>query len=134
MEADRTVRQATIESNVKALGTDFYHLVPHLARGVRLERKLVIADGEFVWGNVIATSSWPEGTPVSSLIAQMAALIDGNSSIADIMAKLCEGLNENQYAEVQSSVATAIQILYVDGSIDKLVGNLSPDINTMREL
>ena len=51
--------------------------VPHLAEGVRVERKPVLAEGEFVRGDVLNTVSQPEGTPCSPLVAAVIDEIDG---------------------------------------------------------
>lgn len=120
VEAERTQRRANLEAQADTLGAAFVDTTPHLAQGVSIERKPVLAEGEFVWSYVITTASQPEGTPCSGLVAKLVSLVDGRTSVAGLMAKLCEGLNENLHVQVQSSVAAALQILYVDGAIDEL--------------
>jgi hypothetical protein len=96
--------------------------VPRLATGVAVQRKPVLAAGEFVWGQVLLTSGYPEGTPCSGLVAQLVALIDGHTSVAALLATMCAGRDATQSAQIATSVLTALQILYVDGTVADFEG------------
>jgi hypothetical protein len=60
--------------------------------------------------------------PCSRLVAQLVSLIDGHSSVAELLLRLCEGSEETQGAQIATSALTALQILYVDGTIAELSG------------
>jgi hypothetical protein len=96
--------------------------VPQLAPGVTVQRKPILAAGEFVWGYVLTTAGYPEGTPCSSLVATLVAGIDGRTSVAELLARLCADKDAAQTAQIAASVLTALQILYIDGTIADLHG------------
>ena len=87
-----------------------------------MQRKPVIAAGEFVWGDVLITAGYPEGMPCSRLVAQAVSLIDGRRSVADLLAELCQSSDATRGAQITTHVLTALQILYVDGTIADLPG------------
>ena len=124
VEAERTARRAQFmavaRSHPDITRTSLYHAVPRLAPGIAVQRKPVIAAGEFVWGDVLTTAGYPEGMPCSRLVAQLVSLIDGHSSVAELLARLCEGKDTTQGAQIATSVLTTLQILYVDGTIADL--------------
>ena len=126
VEAERTARRAQFmavaRSHPDITRTSLYHAVPRLAHGIAVQRKPVIAAGEFVWGDVLTTAGYPEGMPCSRLVAQLVSLIDGHSSVAELLARLCEGRDTTQGAQIATSVLTTLQILYVDGTIADLSG------------
>ena len=126
VESERTARRTQLAA---ALGpadsrqTSLYRSVPRLADGVRVERKPVLAAGEFVWGYVLTTAGYPEGTPCSRLVASLVALIDGHTPVAELLAKLCQGQEAlPEGAHMAHAALTALQILYVDGTIADLQG------------
>lgn len=88
---------------------------PALAKGVRIERKPVLAGGEFEWGQVITTPARPEGTPVSPLVATLFERFDGQRNVAQLLRSIHEEQGGGE-ALVQTTLA-ALQILYVDGAI-----------------
>src|SRR5262245_40222366 len=126
VEAERAARRAQLEAVVRSHSditrTALYQAVPKLAVGVEVQRKPVLAAGEFVWGDVLITAGYPEGVPCSRLVAQLVSRIDGHSSVAALLARLCEGRDETQGAQIATSALTALQILYVDGTIADLSG------------
>jgi flavin-dependent dehydrogenase len=126
VEAERAARQARFmaaaRSNPNITRTLLYHAVPRLAVGVEVQRKPVIAAGEFIWGDVLITAGYPEGMPCSHLVAQLVSLIDGHSSVAELLTRLCGGSDETQGAQIATSALTTLQILYVDGTIADLAG------------
>jgi hypothetical protein len=126
VEAERAARQARFmaaaRSNPNITRTLLYHAVPRLAVGVEVQRKPVIAAGEFIWGDVLITAGYPEGMPCSRLVAQMVSLIDGHRSVAVLLAELCQSSEATRGAQITTHALTALQILYVDGTIADLPG------------
>ena len=94
--------------------------VPRLATGVKVQRKPVVGEGEFVWGHVLSTSSDPEGTPCSPFVAKVVSLIDGRTSVAGLAMKLGAENSDTRLDQVQRNVLTTVEILYVDGAIAEL--------------
>ena len=126
VEAERAERRARLAvlagSSPDITRTPLYQAVPRLAAGVAVQRKPVLAAGEFVWGDVLITAGYPEGVPCSRLVAQLVSLVDGRSSVAALLARLCEGRDAAQSKQIVISACTALQILYVDGTIADLPG------------
>ena len=50
------------------------------------------------------------------------SLVDGHGSVAELLARLCEGRDETQSVQIVTSVLNALQILYVDSTIAALSG------------
>src|SRR5262249_32253657 len=63
-------------------------VVPVLAPGTRVERKAVLGDGAFAWGNVLTAAHRPEGVEVSALVHRLVELCDGRRSVAEIVTAL----------------------------------------------
>jgi flavin-dependent dehydrogenase len=125
VESERAARRARLAAVLDQTGlhrTVLSRAVPRLAPGVRVERKPVLARGEFVWGEVLVTAGYPEGTPCSGLVARLVALIDGATSIGTLLARLGEGREAGAQASIERSTLAALQILYVDGAIADLQG------------
>ena len=126
VEIERSVRRArlttVVRSDADMTRTPLYRAVPRLAPGVQVQRRPVIAAGEFVWGDVLITAGYPEGMPCGRLVAQIVSLIDGRRSVADLLARLCQGSDATRSAQITTHVLTALQILYVDGTIADLPG------------
>jgi flavin-dependent dehydrogenase len=118
--AARHAQLATILNQTDIQRTTFYRTVPGLDAGVKVERQPILAEGEFVWGYVLRTSGYPEGIPCSGLIARLVSLIDGATSVGALVAKLGDGREANERALIERHVLTALQILYVDGTIADL--------------
>ena len=95
--------------------------VPRLAEGVQVQRKPVLAEGEFVPGQVLNTVSQPEGTPCSPLVAAVIGVIDGQKSVADIVDGMGQHLDQAAHAQLEEAVSRTIEILYVDGTVVGLV-------------
>ena len=102
------------------------YAVPGCPAGVRVKRKAVLGDGEFVWGNVLTTVSQPEGTPASALVARLVSLIDGSAPVAQLLAAIRTQGDPSQAPMLDRSVMTTLRILYVDGTIES-VGGLNHD-------
>ena len=95
--------------------------VPRLAEGGQVQRKPVLAEGEFVPGQVLNTGSQPEGTPCSPLVAAVIGDIDGQKSVADIVDGMGQHLDQAAHAQLEEAVSRTIEILYVDGTVVGLV-------------
>ena len=125
MEAERVARRAqlaTILNQTDIQRTTLYRLLPRLDAGVKVERQPILAEGEFVWGYVLRTAGYPEGIPCSGLVARLVSLIDGDTSVGALVAKLGEGREAAERALIERHVLAAVQILYVDGTIGELRG------------
>ena len=95
--------------------------IPKLAEGIEVQRKPVLAEGEFVQGYVLNTFSQPEGTPCSPLVAAVIAEIDGQKSVSDIVDGMGAHLDQAGHAQLEEAVSRTIEILYVDGTVARLV-------------
>ena len=95
--------------------------IPKLAEGIEVQRKPVLAEGEFVQGYVLNTVSQPEGTPCSPLVAAVIAEIDGQKSVSDIVDGMGAHLDQAGHAQLEEAVSRTIEILYVDGTVARLV-------------
>jgi flavin-dependent dehydrogenase len=120
--AARRARLAAVLSHQDLQQTTLYGAVPRLTAGARVERKPVLAEGEFVWGYVLCTAGYPEGTPCSGLIARLVSLMDGDTTVGELLAKLSAGREAGERASIARSALAALQILYVDGTIADLQG------------
>lgn len=126
VEAERAERRARLTAAVTHSDirrTVLYQSVPHLAQGVKVEQKPVLAEGEFVWGYVLTTAGYPEGIPCSRLVARLVSLIDGHTSVAELLAKLWTGQDATpEDAQTARAALSTLQILYLDGTIAALQG------------
>ncbi|MAF39427.1 MAG: tryptophan halogenase [Chloroflexi bacterium] len=95
--------------------------VPRLAEGIQVQRKPVLAEGEFVEGYVLNTVSQPEGTPCSPLVAAVIEEIDGQKSVSDIVDGMGAHLDQAGHAQLEEAVSRTIEILYVDGTVARLI-------------
>ena len=50
------------------------------------------------------------------------SVIDGRTSVAQMLSRLKEGSDAKQAAQIEQSVLAALQILYVDGAVAELAG------------
>jgi hypothetical protein len=116
VESARTERRAELEA--KGADALLAVAVPRLAPGVSVQRKPVLADGEFVWGHVLTTAGYPEGTPCSAFVATLVSKVDGSTPTADIIASLSQGQDAARAAQIEQGVLQALGILYVDGTVD----------------
>jgi flavin-dependent dehydrogenase len=122
VEAERTVRRQRFAalSQADATLTALMSAVPRLADGVVLQRKPVLATGEFIWGDVFTTAGYPEGLPCSRLVAHIVRHIDGQHTIADLLTSLVTVAEPAQHQRLMTSALATIEILYVDGTIADL--------------
>ena len=127
VEGVRAVERARAERTARlpldALSQDaLLAAVPQLAPGAVLERKPVVAEGEFVWGHVLTTPDRPEGLPCSALVGALVSRIDGRATVVDVLAAVCDAYPEGRRAEVTGAAFNALRILYVDGAVAELRG------------
>jgi Tryptophan halogenase len=125
VESERAARRAQLATVLRQTDrgpTRLYRAVPRLDTGIKVARTPVLAEGEFVWGYVLHTAGYPEGTPCSGLVARLVGLIDGNTSVGVLMAKLGEGREPRERALIERNALAALQILYVDGTIADMLG------------
>ncbi len=120
VETERAQRRARITALGAAPGASIHGAVPRLAPGVTVERRPVVADGEFVWGHVLTTAGYPEGTPCSAFVATLVSLIDGCAPVDSLLAHLCAGVDAERAALVERNALSALGILYVDGTVEEL--------------
>jgi len=125
VRAVETERQARTQW-LSALGGDpqrnqVLNAVPKLTEGIQVQRRPVLAVGEFVEGHVLNTVSQPEGTPCSPLVAAVISEIDGQKSVSDIVDGLGQHLDQAGHAQLEEAVSRTVEILYVDGTIAGLV-------------
>jgi hypothetical protein len=92
-----------------------------LADGISVLHKPVLAEGEFIPGQVLNTVSQPEGTPCSPLVAAVVGQIDGQKSVSDIVDGLGQHLDQAGHAQLEDAVSRTVEILYVDGTVAGLV-------------
>ena len=124
VESDRVGRRrrlAELRTDADIRQTRLYHAVPGLAKGVRVERKPVVAEGEFVWGHVISGPGHDGGTPCSGLVAKIVSLIDGRATVAEIADRLRGQVGQAGEDRTLATTVAALEILYVDGTVDEFL-------------
>jgi flavin-dependent dehydrogenase len=122
VEGDRADRRARLDRLQAGPGAPLVHLlqtVPRLAPGVRVQRKPVLAEGEFTWGDVLITAGYPEGLPCSRLVAGLVAGVDGRATVAEILGRLGPAGGEAGRLAAEGALM-ALQILYLDGTVAEL--------------
>ena len=119
MESARAGRRAQLE--VCGTPEAMQIAVPRLPVGVAVRRKPVLGAGEFVWGDVLITDGYPEGMPCSPLAAQVVSLIDGRTTVGEILDRVCAGREASQCAAIVPAVLQTLRILHVDGTVTGLL-------------
>ncbi len=125
IESDRQLRRARLLQAFPASGqtiADLGCLIPLLTAGASVDRKPVLGDGEFEWGDVLTTPARPEGVPVSAAVARAIALIDGCRSVADLLTALAAEIPPSTPQQLATAIVPALQILYVEGAIEEIWG------------
>ena len=123
IEEDRARRQAEIQGFLEPRNgqpPQILDAAPSLRPGVRVERKPVPGDGVFDWGYVLVTDGHPEGLPSSNLVARLATMIDGRTTVRGLLTTLASEVEPAQQEQLLAGVLTTLQILYVDGTIERL--------------
>ena len=114
--AERLARRAAFDAMMQqpgASGSAVLEAQPVAESGAAVARAPVLAEGEFKWGNVLTSSSRPEGTAVSGLVAQLVLRCDGTHTVSAIVDELA-ALAGSTRAALTGTVLSALGILYVD--------------------
>jgi len=82
----------------------------------------VLRDGEFVWRSVITAPGRGDHPPISPVVAQLVEAIDGQATVADIVARNAAGLDAETADHLVEAAFRTIEILYIDGIIADLRG------------
>jgi hypothetical protein len=80
----------------------------------------VLAEGEFVRGEVLLTPDRPEGVQVSEFVAAMLRLMDGKRDLRSIAVRLAAAVGADAEALLAGPVTAAVGVLAVDGSVEVL--------------
>ena len=118
VEGTRVARRARLEGELS--GEAIRRSVPRMSGGAALRRKPVVGEGEFQWGYVVTTPDRPEGIPCSDLVAVVVSMVDGKTSVGDILGRVAARVGEDQAEAVERSVVEALGIMYVDGVVEEL--------------
>ena len=116
--AERVKRIAGLRSDPQR--NQVLNAVPQLADGVRVARRPVLGQGEFVWGYSLSAVSQPEGMPCSELVAALVSMADGKSSVSALVDRLGPGLDRPARTQLEAAVSRTVEILYIDGTIRQL--------------
>lgn len=123
VESERARRQAKFETFMESADGQPPSILtakPLLRPGARVEQKPVPGDGVFDWGYVLVTDGHPEGLPCSNLVARLATMIDGNTTVAQLLNTVSSEVDPSQQERLLSGTLSTLQILYVDGTIAEL--------------
>ena len=124
VERDRAARQARMGEWRTAAAPNapppIYRMTPRLHPEARVVRQPVAEEGEFRWGYGLITASHPEGLPCSDLVAALVSRLDGQTSVASLIAQLSAGLEESRRQQLAAAILAALQILYGDGTVADL--------------
>ncbi len=96
--------------------------IPRLAEGVRVQRQPVLADGDFVWGFGLITDGHPEGLPCSAAVAGLVSRLDGQTSVGEAVAALCQGLDPEAAQRLAAVAVQSLRLLYIDGAVAEICG------------
>jgi hypothetical protein len=114
-EMERAARQAAAEESRPTVAG----AVPRVTEGVELVIEPVLEDGVFVRSHVVRSPDRPSGVPISPVVAAALALADGNRSVLAIAERLALDY-EIELARLAPVVASAFEILYIDGAVEEL--------------
>lgn len=90
---------------------------PRIEADVSLVRQPVLAGSEFVWGNVIIAPHDPDGTPVIEPIARVFGMIDGKTSVGDIIRRMSATVPKEGRANTEQSIVATMADFFVQGVI-----------------
>jgi len=119
VERRREERGATFDERFGEGLPRLLSAVPALVPEAHLERKPVVGEGEFAWGQVITTPERTEGAPVSELVALVLAQIDGRRTIADLFDRLAARLPSEKLDQLRPGIVQALRLLHVEGVIER---------------
>ena len=114
-EDRRAQRQQIAEENRPTVAG----AIPRLVEGIELVVEPVLEGGVFVRSHVVRSPSRPAGAPISAIVAAALALADGHRSVMAIAERLTIEY-EVELARMAPVVASAFEILYIDGAVEEL--------------
>ena len=118
IEGRREQRAAAFDQRFGEALSPLLSASPVLTPDARLQRKPIVGEGEFVWGQVITTAERAEGVPVSDLVALLLSRIDGSRTVGDLFAHLAERIPAETFERLRPTLAQAIRLLHVEGVIE----------------
>ncbi len=118
VEGVRGARRARLDGELS--GEAMRRAMPRMAGGAALRRKPVVGEGEFQWGYVLTTPDRPEGIPCSDLVAVVVSMVDGKTTVGDILGRVAARVGGAQAETVERSAMEALGIMYVDGVVEEL--------------
>ncbi|MGH2608213.1 MAG: NAD(P)/FAD-dependent oxidoreductase [Tepidiformaceae bacterium] len=121
VEGERARRTAEVEPLRGMSISELLSRVPVLAAGAQVERKPVLGEGEFVWGQVISAPGRPD-VPVSRPVAALVEAIDGLRSVREIIEHTADAARASGSRPLLVGLPALdpFTILYVDGIITEL--------------
>ena len=117
VEDRRAARAAAFDERFRDRLPQLLAASPSLLLGARIERKPVVGEGEFAWGQVIATPERSEGVPVSDLVALVIAQIDGSRTVGDLFDRLGARIPAEALDQLRPAIVQALRLLHVEGVI-----------------
>ena len=117
VESRREARATAFDERFGARLPRLLSAVPSLVPEARIERKPVVGEGEFTWGQVIVTPERAEGVPVSDLVALVLAQIDGRRTVGDLFDRLGSRLPPETLDRLRPGIVQALRLLHVEGVI-----------------
>lgn len=119
VQSDRARRSAEVADLLRSESA-LDAIIPRLASGLRVERRPVLGEGEFVWGDAIVTSDRPDELPCSPLVKLLLATIDGQRSVGQIASAIARAADASQRELIVRHVVEAARVLYTDGLLTDL--------------
>jgi hypothetical protein len=79
-----------------------------------LERRPVLADDTFEWGEAVVAPTWPEGVPLSNLLAGFVGMLDGQRTLGEALEQVQARLGPGGPATAPVLLA-GLRLLFIDG-------------------
>ena len=93
---------------------------PKLAKATRITRKMVLTNGEYVWGQGLETEAAPYGIPIIPPVAQLLTMLNGKTTVGEAIRRMRASVPREHHAEVQRSVIQTVIAEYASGAIEAL--------------
>ncbi len=119
VERHRAARAAAFDARFGGGLSRLLAAAPALIPEARLERKAVVGEGEFEWGQVVVTPERTDGVPVSDLVALVVAQIDGRRTTGEVFDRIAARLPAETLDQVRPAVVQALRLLHVEGVIER---------------
>jgi FAD-dependent halogenase len=117
-EDNLTSRQKRLIDGAGRLGAS----IPRLASDATIVHKPVLGDGEFVWGDVLISTTRPEGVACSPLVVDLLRGIDGIATTESIIERVARCYPPETIDQIKGNLIFAVQTLFVEGAIEELSG------------